>query len=70
MFQHGGILIVLDHKGKLKNTGGEKYGKGIYSNYVYEYKTNQLIATGTVDGGNNVDFYDVSKNNWYKTKHQ
>jgi hypothetical protein len=70
MFQHGGILIVLDHKGKLKNTGGEKYGKGVYSNYVYESKTNQLIATGTVDGGNNVDFYDVSKNNWYKTKHQ
>ncbi|MCL7754600.1 hypothetical protein [Polaribacter sp. Z022] len=70
MFQHGGILIVLDHKGKLKNTGGERYGKGVYSNFVYESKTNQLIATGTVDGGNNVDFYNVSKNNWHKTKYQ
>ena len=70
IFQHGGILIVLDNEGKLKNTAGKRYGKRVYSDFVYEPKTNQLIATGTADGGNNVDFYDTSKNNWHKTKHQ
>ena len=70
MFQHGGVLIVLDTKGKLLNTGGERYGKGVYSDFVYEPKSNQLIGTGTVDGGNNVDFFNLSKDNWYKTTHK
>ena len=70
MFQNGGILLVLDNKGKLKATSGERYGKGVYSNFVYEPKTNQLIATGTVDGGNEVNFYDLNKKNWYKTTHK
>ena len=62
MFQHGGILIVLDHKGKLKNTGGERYGKGVYSNFVYESKTNQLILqqrlAGTVTRTNGTLYND------------
>ena len=70
MFQNGGILLVLDNNGKLKATSGERYGKGVYSNFVYELKTNQLIATGTVDGGNEVNFYDLNKKNWYKTTHK
>ena len=70
MFQNGGILLVLDNKGKLKSTSGERYGKGVYSNFVYESKNNQLIATGTVDGGNEVNFYDLNKKNWYKTTHK
>ncbi|QVY65585.1 PQQ-like beta-propeller repeat protein [Polaribacter sp. Q13] len=70
MFQHGGILIVLDTKGKVIHIAGERYGKGVYSDFVYEPKSNQLIAAGTVDGGNNVDFYDLSKNSWSKTSYK
>ncbi|MGJ8762365.1 MAG: hypothetical protein ACSHXA_17645, partial [Polaribacter sp.] len=64
MFQHGGILFVLDAKGKLIAKSGERYGDLVYNDFTYDSKTNQLIATGEVDGGNGVYFYDVSKNKW------
>lgn len=70
VFQHGGILLVLDTNGKLLETSGSRYGKKVYSDFVFEPKSNQLIAAGTVDGGNNLNFYNLSKNNWYKTEHQ
>lgn len=70
MFQNGGILIVLDAKGNVINTGGERYGKRVYSNFVYETKSNQLIGTGTVDGGNIIDFFDLSDKKWFKTTHK
>ena len=70
MFQHGGILFVLDTKGKVIHIAGERYGKRVYSDFVYEPKSNQLIAAGTVDGGNNVDFYDLSKNSWSKNSYK
>jgi hypothetical protein len=70
MFQHGGILFVLDSKGELIDKSGSKYGSMVYSNFVFEPKSNQLIATGEVDGGNGLYFYDVSKNNWWNTTHK
>ncbi|MDO7173156.1 hypothetical protein [Mariniflexile sp. AS56] len=69
MFQHGGILFVLDSKGKLIDRSGARYGGLVYNDFVFEPKTNQLIAAGEVDGGNGLCFYDVSKDNWWKTKH-
>ncbi|MGJ8744011.1 hypothetical protein [Polaribacter sp.] len=65
MFQHGGILFVLDAKGKLIDTSGKRYGGMVYSDFVFDSKSNQLIAAGEVDGGNGVYFYDVSKNKWW-----
>ncbi|XMO85908.1 hypothetical protein AAFN75_14045 [Algibacter sp. AS12] len=70
MFQHGGILFVLDSKGKLIDKSGSKYGNMVHSDFAYDSKSNQLIAAGEVDGGNALYFYDVSKNNWWKTTHK
>ncbi|MBU2947155.1 WD40 repeat domain-containing protein [Zobellia uliginosa] len=70
MFQHGGILLVLDNKGKLIKSSGARYGKMVYSDFAFEPKSNQLIAAGTVDGGNTINFYDLTKDNWFKTTHR
>ncbi|WP_111708874.1 PQQ-binding-like beta-propeller repeat protein [Lutibacter citreus] len=70
MFQNGGILFVLDSKGKLIAKSGERYGAMVYNDFVFEPKSNQLIAAGEVDGGNTLYFYDVSKNNWWNTTHK
>ena len=70
MFQHGGILLVLDHTGKLIKSSGERYGKMVYSDFAFEPKSNQLAAGGTVDGGNAIRFYDLTKDNWFKTTHK
>lgn len=69
MFQHGGILLVLDNKGKLIKSSGERYGKMVYSDFAFEPKSNQLIAAGTVDGGNVIRFFDLTKDKWFKTSH-
>ncbi|WP_117883678.1 hypothetical protein [Aureibaculum luteum] len=69
MFQHGGILLVLDNKGKLIKSSGERYGKMVFSDFAVEQKSNQLIAGGTVDGGNAICFYDLTRDNWFKTNH-
>ncbi|MDO7136017.1 hypothetical protein [Algibacter lectus] len=70
MLQHGGILFVLNSEGKLINKSGEKYGDMIHSDFVFDSKSNELIAAGEVDGGNAIYFYDVSKNNWWQTTHK
>ncbi|MGA9639238.1 hypothetical protein [Flavobacterium sp.] len=67
MFQHGGLLFVLDTKGKLIDKSGEKYGDMVHSDFVFDSNTNQLIAAGEVDGGNAVYFYKTAKDNWWKT---
>lgn len=69
MFQHGGILLVLDSKGKLINSSGERYGKMVFSDFVFEPKSNQLIAGGTVDGSNAIRFFNLKKDTWFKTNH-
>lgn len=68
MFQHGGILYVLDNQGKLINKSGSRYGNLVHSDFVFDSKSNQLIAAGEVDGGNGIYFYDVNKNNWWNQK--
>ncbi|MDO6760969.1 hypothetical protein Q4566_12215 [Tamlana sp. 2_MG-2023] len=70
MLQHGGILFVLDAKGKLIDKSGARYGSLVHNDFVFEPKSNQLIAAGEVDGGNALYFYDVGKNNWWKTTHK
>ncbi|WPR71392.1 hypothetical protein SLW70_15870 [Flavobacterium sp. NG2] len=70
MFQHGGIMFVLDTKGKLIDSSGSRYGEMVYSDFVFEPQSNQLIAAGEVDGGNAVYFYNTAKDNWWKTTHK
>lgn len=70
MFQHGGILYVLDTKGNLIAKTGERYGSMIYSDFAFEPETNQLIAGGEVDGGNALYFYDLNDKDWWKTTHK
>lgn len=70
MFQHGGLLLVLDSQGKLVKSSGAKYGKIVYSDFTFEPKSNKLIAGGTVDGGNTVRFFDLNKVNWWQEKHE
>ncbi|MDO6737026.1 hypothetical protein [Wenyingzhuangia sp. 2_MG-2023] len=64
MFQFGGVMFRLDLAGKLIEKNGERYGGNVYSNFVLEPKTKQLIATGEVDGGNGIYFYDLKSSNW------
>ncbi|WP_282135266.1 WD40 repeat domain-containing protein [Seonamhaeicola maritimus] len=70
IFQHGGLMLILDNQGKLKETGGSRYGKMVFSDFAFEPNSNQLIAAGEVDGGNAIYFYDLSKKNWWKTVHK
>ncbi|TXG39089.1 WD40 repeat domain-containing protein [Seonamhaeicola maritimus] len=70
IFQHGGLMLILDNQGKLKETGGSRYGKMVFSDFTLEPNSNQLIAAGEVDGGNAIYFYDLSKKNWWKTVHK
>ncbi|WP_298493967.1 hypothetical protein [uncultured Algibacter sp.] len=69
MFQHGGILFVLDTKGNLIEKSGKRYGSMVYCDFAFEPKTNKLIAGGEVDGGNAIYFYDLNDKNWFKTVH-
>ncbi|UMB61731.1 hypothetical protein MHL31_05870 [Lutibacter sp. A80] len=66
VFKHGGILFVLDSKGKLLQQAGQRYGSMVFNDFVYESQTNQLIAVGEVDGGNALYFYNLNKNNWWE----
>ena len=66
MLQYGGILFVLNSKGELIGKSGERYGKMVYSDFVLEPKSNQLIAAGEVDGGNSVYFYNLNKKDWWR----
>ena len=70
MFQHGGLLFVLDTKGNLIEKSGKRYGSMVYSDFAFEPKSNQLIAGGEVDGGNALYFYDLNDKNWWKTSHK
>lgn len=68
IFQYGSMMFVLDKKGELKATGGERYkGEFVFSDITYHGGTNQLIAAGEVDGGNSVYFYDLKKSSWINT---
>lgn len=70
MFQHGGLLFVLDNKGDLIGQSGEQYGSMVYSDFAFEPKTNKLLAAGEVDGGNAIYFYDLNNKDWWKTEHK
>lgn len=70
MFQFGGMLFVLDAQGKLIASSGKRYGKMVFSDFAATTKTNQLIAGGTVDGGNTLCFYDLNKKKWWKITHE
>ncbi|MDO6492399.1 MULTISPECIES: PQQ-binding-like beta-propeller repeat protein [unclassified Cellulophaga] len=67
MFQHGSIIYVLDTKGKVVATAGEKYKGKVYSDITYIPSKNNLFAAGEVDGGNAVYTFNVAKNNWWNT---
>ncbi|GAL81951.1 hypothetical protein JCM19274_131 [Algibacter lectus] len=67
MFQHGGIIYVLDNQGKLMGKSGTKYGNLVHNDFAFAPQTNQLIAAGEVDGGNALYFYDLNDKNWFKT---
>ncbi len=64
MFQFGGVMYRLDLSGKLIDKNGERYGGNVYSNFVVEPNSKQLIATGEVDGGNGVYFYNLKRKSW------
>jgi hypothetical protein len=65
--QYGGILYRTDLYGNLLETKGKKYDKLIFSDFVLEPKSKQLIATGEVDGGNGVYFFNLEKKKWLAT---
>lgn len=67
MFQYGGFLYKLDLTGKLLQKTGTRYAKSgelVFSDFVVDTESKQLIGAGQVDGGNTVCFYDLNKNNW------
>ncbi|TPN81188.1 PQQ-binding-like beta-propeller repeat protein [Aquimarina algicola] len=70
MFQHGGIIMVLDTQGKVVKEAGSRYGKMVFSDFTYDPVSNQLVAGGTVDGGNVVRFFDLKNDKWWDTKHK
>ncbi|WP_303317257.1 hypothetical protein Q4Q34_01750 [Flavivirga abyssicola] len=70
ILQHGGLLIVLDAKGNHIGTSGSKYGKNVFSDFAFEPRSNQLVAAGSVDGGNTICFYDLEQPKWWLTTHK
>ncbi|WP_343330716.1 hypothetical protein [Polaribacter staleyi] len=68
--QYGGLLYRIDLKGNLIETKGEKYDQLVFSDFVLDKKSKQLIATGEVDGGNGVYFFNLEKKNWLKTSQE
>ncbi|TGV01866.1 PQQ-like beta-propeller repeat protein [Flavivirga rizhaonensis] len=70
MLQYGGILMVLDTKGNRIGTSGSKYGRNVFSDFAFDPRSNQLVAAGSVDGGNNICFYDLEKPKWWLTTHK
>ncbi|WP_139957436.1 hypothetical protein [Flavicella sediminum] len=71
MFQHGGFMFQLDLKGKLIQKSGTRYAKQneiVFNDFVVATASKQLIATGEVDGGNGLYYYDLKKSNWIETK--
>ncbi|SDR70053.1 hypothetical protein SAMN05216503_0494 [Polaribacter sp. KT25b] len=67
IMQYGGILYRIDLKGNLIETKGKKYDQLVFSDFVLDQKSKQLIATGEVDGGNGVYFFNLEKKNWLQT---
>lgn len=68
--QYGGIWYSCDLKGKLIQSGGEKYGDIVYSDLVVASAAQQLIAAGELDGGNGIYFYPIKKSNWVAQKQE
>ncbi|UZO82225.1 hypothetical protein NBT05_07050 [Aquimarina sp. ERC-38] len=69
VLQHGGILFVLDNKGNLIARNGTRYGSPVHNDFVFDQRSNQLVATGEVDGGNGVYFYNTLKDKWWQQNH-
>lgn len=69
VLQWGGILSVLDLKGKLLHKTGKKYDGLICGDWTLEPESGQLIASGQVGGGNGLYFYDLKKDDWWQTEH-
>ena len=70
MFQHGGITKTLDIKGKVLGQSGERYGAMVYNDFAVDANTNQLVAAGTVDGGDYLHFFDLNKQDWITTRYE
>ncbi len=70
VFQFGGVTIVTDLKGKVKEQVGEKHRGLIYNGLIYLPDEEQLLAAGQVGGGNTIYSFDTKKKNWLYTEHE
>ncbi|UMB54042.1 hypothetical protein MKD41_00860 [Lutibacter sp. A64] len=67
VFKHGGILFVLDAEGNLLQQAGKRYGSMVFNDFTFESTSNKLIASGEVDGGNALYFYNLNDKKWWET---
>ncbi len=70
MFQFGGIRYLVDHKGKLIQTLGEKYKGLIYNDFTLVPAAKKLFAAGQIGGGNTLYSFDLTDKNWLATEHK
>lgn len=70
MFQNGGLMSILNLKGELIETGGERYKGVIYNDFAFIAEQNLLLAGGQIGGGNSVYSFNVKKNSWIYKEHK
>ncbi|BAX81105.1 PQQ-binding-like beta-propeller repeat protein [Labilibaculum antarcticum] len=70
VMQYGGISYLLNSKGEMLQTWGERHVGIIFNDLLYQADTDELICAGQVGGGNGIYTYSLQKKNWWKSKQQ
>ncbi|MBU2881738.1 hypothetical protein KO525_11870 [Psychrosphaera sp. B3R10] len=70
MFQFGGVMFLVDPKGKLLKQTGERHRGIIFNDFALDENNKTLLGGGQIGGGNTVYEFDLKNKNWIDVEHK